>query len=1339
MSAQHPKIKNPLIHNGTSQYERLLQYLVPENLPIDDRSLKDLIVTAYRYAQLIWYYDENDQTSGDWQCFWEVEALTFLAVLSEWDTELIIKQYNDLEIAFAKDLDQEDNGSEGGSEEPITNAYDLIKIIYDLALQLEKARRELPDDLVIKKEIEAFIRKDTAFDGENLTDALLELIAYHKAAYDEEYGENLPIGQYKIFFGPLWQISDATAFESIKFNSGYDRESLRALFRQFYQVLVKIRSRANYWFDKLIGQPQLHQPHIALFLTFLRLFRHAQNSLNALTGKHLNYYYEKVLCLERQDAVPDEVHLIFELAKGFDEYLVETGAELLAGKDANGKPLIFEAVEDWVINKTQLAEIKTIFIEGEDQAAGAVYAAADAKAIDANCWRSFGDDINIEKADLGFALSSPQFLLLEGTRTITIRIFLSQDIGAQADQFELSFTTKEGYEEVPRLTAELEEPAASWTSFPLDGEIGIGLRLELNPNFPAVEPLEEIAGIQTQSAWPALKIQFKKDHPEFARVYDTARRTFLLGIGIRNEVSGIKENLVIQNDLGVFNGTQKFNPFGPVPEIGSLFYLGSREAFVKPLDKVTIDFEWIAPPPDFGDHYANYIKNFVGPNIKIDILDQGSFPERLRESLIQLNRNTRTINGTATTNDGKALPGVTVKIFYLLIFDGIQTLTETTTTQEDGTFSFALEIGSGNVLIMTMIFELQGRKLFIESQNVSFSGETSTVDVILRGNVFGLVGPDDTINYQMTFDPAELGYNDDKRPSKPLRFSEYSPALQRGFIRMELYGADFLHNNYPNSLTRQTILAANAGDDAANVPLPEQPYTPATNGISLGYVSTLSVNIGEENDGIERFFHLLPFDGYDLQSFKDPDTELAAPLEVPEINVPPTETNLTTANLYLGLQDLKPGQNVSFLVQAVEGSEIDAESRPPLIVWSYLIKGNQWKKFSTTDMLMDTSRGLSRTGIIQLTTSKEMVRENTLLNPQLHWIRASVVADQTANPPVKIAALPCLSDIRTQVILARFENRANDLAHLAQPLPAKTISKLLNGVNAVKKVEQPFGSFDGRLPEDGNEFYRRVSERLRHRDRAITIWDYERLLLEKFPKLYRAKCLNHTNAVSELAPGFVTIAVVPDLRRRNDELRAEPRFSYGDLLDMEDYLRSKTTLFVSVQAATASYRCSDRLEEPQEKYLRVVNPDYEPVRLSFEVQFMPGVDAEFHRFRLDEALQSFLAPWLKDPEADINFTNRLYKSQIIHFIESQDYVDAVGEFEAFHATIQSELDSFPDECRVIGDQISPSRSHSILTTYLWKEKPEDQTHHHILVSDKKDWCITNNATLTTHQPKTKRS
>ena len=125
-----------------------------------------------------------------------------------------------------------------------------------------------------------------------------------------------------------------------------------------------------------------------------------------------------------------------------------------------------------------------------------------------------------------------------------------------------------------------------------------------------------------------------------------------------------------------------------------------------------------------------------------------------------------------------------------------------------------------------------------------------------------------------------------------------------------------------------------------------------------------------------------------------------------------------------------------------------------------------------------------------------MRRRTTRLLPSgLFWIRAAVHERSDAVCRLQLVA--------AQAMEAVFTDRGNSPSFSAKPLPAGTISKLDKPDAAVKSIAQPFASFGGRGAESSQAFYTRISERLRHKDRAIDLWDYERLILEAFPQIYQ--------------------------------------------------------------------------------------------------------------------------------------------------------------------------------------------------------------------------------------------
>ena len=97
-------------------------------------------------------------------------------------------------------------------------------------------------------------------------------------------------------------------------------------------------------------------------------------------------------------------------------------------------------------------------------------------------------------------------------------------------------------------------------------------------------------------------------------------------------------------------------------------------------------------------------------------------------------------------------------------------------------------------------------------------------------------------------------------------------------------------------------------------------------------------------------------------------------------------------------------------------------------------------------------------------------------------------------------------------------------------LQKKLFQNFINLVLSLKKVKQPNPSFGGKKQEEDTQLYQRSSERLRHKQRAITSWDYERLILQEFPEVYRLKCLNHyrydSGSVSNVSAGYVTLIPV---------------------------------------------------------------------------------------------------------------------------------------------------------------------------------------------------------------------
>jgi hypothetical protein len=393
-----------------------------------------------------------------------------------------------------------------------------------------------------------------------------------------------------------------------------------------------------------------------------------------------------------------------------------------------------------------------------------------------------------------------------------------------------------------------------------------------------------------------------------------------------------------------------------------------------------------------------------------------------------------------------------------------------------------------------------------------------------------------------------------------------------------------------------------------------------------------------------RFFHIYPFG----------EAEQHAHITGPDVFLLPQFNHATKSatidhigEFYIGITNLQAQQAVNILFQVMEGTADPLAIKPAEhIYWSYL-SNNQWIEFDKNS-ISDATRQLVQSGIISFVIPADATTNNTILPADHCWLRAAV--SQSAEAICKLITV----DAQAALVTFSPHNNADDF--LEKALPASTIAKLKTPDAAVKKLVQPYSSFGGRAKEKENKFYIRVSERLRHKNRAITIWDYEHLVLENFPQIYKAKCLNHTKLVenpetnemeyNEVAPGYVTVITIPDLQNRNDTNPLKPYTNQNTLLEIESYLKTKISCHVN---------------------LGVRNPQFEEVRLQFELSLLKGYDDFlFYKERLQQEITQFLTPWAFASDADISFGGKIYKSVLIDFIEERPYVDFITNVQLFH-------------------------------------------------------------------------
>src|SRR5204862_111746 len=169
------------------------------------------------------------------------------------------------------------------------------------------------------------------------------------------------------------------------------------------------------------------------------------------------------------------------------------------------------------------------------------------------------------------------------------------------------------------------------------------------------------------------------------------------------------------------------------------------------------------------------------------------------------------------------------------------------------------------------------------------------------------------------------------------------------------------------------------------------------------------------------------------------------------------------------------------------GTSTSAEVlKPGDTTWSYLGAGDAWQALNSSAVLIDSTEGFQKPGVIEVAVPREATLEHDSLRSGLVWLRALI-------PDAPESASRTL-DVTPNAVLARFQPGAgltlDDYEqHLLSGVPAGTITRLVRRNANIQRVAQPGPSFDGRGREDSTGYFRRSSERLRHRSRAVTAWD----------------------------------------------------------------------------------------------------------------------------------------------------------------------------------------------------------------------------------------------------------
>jgi hypothetical protein len=1181
---------------GSTRSGRGLAALSPAQAPVDGRSLPQLMCFVAEFARLLQFVELDGSDGGDWRPFFAHDLSFLLAHILCFDAARESAAVEEIVHGVA------DPGLR--EERILARVFALFQQVSGWAIGARNIGAAAALGTPASLSLEKLLREQLAPLYRSLLDNAAWALLWQP--WQSTYYATLATDDR------AWLAAQWEGDGSVDAGATPDLHSAHL---SFLHYIDGVMAPMQGYFGDALENTFGHQPHTALMTAFLRLLRYAQADANAITGRHLDFYYRTVLRLQERAPVPDRALLSFRPSPASSGSLLPAGTRLKAGKLANGQDLLYAVDEDLVVNQDTIAALKTVHASPTDPlwpggpaGISRLYAAPQANSEDGAGaplsrpelgWPTFGRDWDRNPrvtdsaplADIGLLITSPTLLLKGGRRALRVRFQYAQKPAAIA-RSPLAQAAADGNAAAPPPTfatvaeAYHQAVAETFTDF-------AGRSLDMMA-FRAMSEACEVwlttqAGWQQvgkiavrgnlHEAWLELVMVLPASFPAVvpgppapqeaggsspwprlkimlkpdARVYPYAfiQQLCLQGITLRAVVAGLAPATMLSSQ-GALNTKQPFYPLGNTPIIGSYLEIADPELAGKPIVHAGLRVQWFNLPQTPDDLAQRYAGYSTPP------LENRSF-----QVAFQAQRAGR------WTAVGAARPLFTAQ--------------DQAGAPLQSTLWFGLDLPSG-------------------------------------------------------------------------------PSLKWDGLRMQLVApaGAFGHEQYPQLVTAAALKAAAAISSetvaalkilpgqtpvppAPPPKLPKAPFVPQAQQITLDYVAfePLSAMLAPDELSAPQpcFYQIGPF-GHLPARFGG--TTLLDGLQ-------------RHGQLYIGLSKLVPGQIVSLLFgmceteaqqQAVRRgwpASVDGELAAAIAVSWYYLLDNQWQRFAPREVLSDGTNGLTGSGIVRLQTRQHQLNnDNTLMPPGVFWIAAAV---DHADAHSHTLLLDTQGAAATQLLTG-----LNPLA--GGPLPPNSIQAFVSKPAGIQSVSQALPTLGGQAAESAQDFRVRVSERLRHKQRAVRALDFEQIVLDAFPSVAQAKCITPNLARARqyrcdaVPPGSVGVVVVPQ-PPQDAAHAAKPVVPVGSLLQIRQLL---------LRHCSASFT-----------KLLVLSPQYEELKVCLRVELEPDCDFVYYRHQLNDAISAWLAPWRTDGSAPLAIGGgTLNMNDLYVFLANFAGVARVVELSALH-------------------------------------------------------------------------
>jgi hypothetical protein len=1244
-----------IVSDGRDQQHRRPPALCGNYFQPDEMTFEQLLALATEYARVVQFFKLNMAPEGHWQQFFSADETIFMASVLALDTNAMLARFDARLLATPDYADW--------------FALDALRGLHG------NYRDSLDSPLLVARALDVWMSTVSTLPGHGGQEVrqLLEGILCGLQREMRILAASAPdsfIGMHKVF-GPqfltltgLRQWERPQAGPAAEAPAAFGASDIRHNFHTLTQAVRMLQNGIRALLPHSLHS-ESHDPAVSLLIGFIELFQQLQQRLNRFGDKRIDFYFERVLGMRAQPQKPDSAFLVIRPTAGARQIQIDAGTEFIAGVDADQHDIIYANEHAATLNDAHVAALHTLFFERQRSAMNqgrTAYGTTGCYARQVELLRLDSDENEHQKltpvpllgapkpgeamhgagdARFGFALASKVLLMREGERSVRV-LFQYRDPAPPSDP-------------------------------PAEPGAGDGQHPARAPR-PRSHPIEDsLRAIVTQLQHdsrlgdePASAVRMSDVFVKLLRGMFRVALTTADGwhdVGeYRPEYRGLNASLA-EDCLAI----EFMLPAGAPPITGyDPAVHGGGYGTELPVLRFAMTQNEYSYPYDI-------LSQWFLQDIRIEVDVRAVRQLLLYNQIGQLSALSPFMPFGPLPAQGSYLIVGCEEILYKQLRDLSLDIEWSGLPPGLGGFAgyyrgYDVPLKSGDVRASLAVLA--------DGKWVRAGADTSIFryDVHPDGSPSNLTSSESCISLRPTVQYYKPVAAFPAAGGAPF---SYSSASMNGLFKLTLEGPEGAlgHQAYPALLSRVLTHNARMKKPQLMDPLPNPPYTPQIGRIALNYKAVATIDfeqkrwIGNQAQ-LDSFIHLHPM-GHQTMFLGDTRT-------IPQIPVYDA-----AGNLFIGVEGKQLRGTLSLYFYLREDSLPNKQGDSGL-AWSYL-SGNRWRRFEANQILEDSTKAFMTSGIVLIRLPDDIDTDNTVMPAGMLWLRLS--ADHY------VAHFCSLYAVYAQAIKVTWQ--AGQGKKPQAVLPAMRIAKSRSNIAGVDSIHQIRRSFDGKAAESALQFRVRASERLRHKNRALTAADFELLILEQFPQVYKVKCFPNLvpadDPMRRLRPGHILIVAIPHLNR-NGHVNQRPTLSGHLIGEIEQYVRR--------------YASPDAV-------ISVENPVYELVQVRCTVKLASQLSSGHLSERINQALCDYLSPWNATGIGQ-HFGWTLRQHDVVSFLLDLDIVEEVSGVSLLQIAPVGER---ADLLYAMRDNAKHPNDKSIYPSYPWSiAVPMDQ---HWIVLDSK--------------------